>query len=314
MQKQLSILMMILVLLFSCTAIGVAEGLPMNDFSFGPAPKDENYLSATEYKDNSISVNIYSGTVGITPYDYAHVKISHPSQLRTASAGKAYSPTATFHANSEAKGVTIAKVVNAVVAINGDYYTKADRCQMMMRQGEQYRNTADGLFDALVIDKQGNLSALQNFKQKDYLNYYKENKDNMYQVFCFGPLLCKDGSSVIDEKYNNNYVGSSKKTQRSAIAQIGPLEYLLITCEGPQTTHDKGGLTIFEFAALCEELGKKHSETGCSLAFNLDGGNSATLVFKEKDPQYSSLVYTKINSREIGRHISDIIYFATLEP
>ena len=58
--------------------------LPMNNLSFGPKPKNENYLSNTEYQDESISVKIYEGRYADTDYVCAHVKISHPSQLRTA--------------------------------------------------------------------------------------------------------------------------------------------------------------------------------------------------------------------------------------
>lgn len=295
----------------------LSEGLPMDDLSIGPAPRDENYLSATEYRDDTISVQLYDGVAGVTPYVYAHVKISHPSQLRTAPAAKATAPRATFTGQSTIRGRLLARAVNAVVAINGDFYTKTDRCQVMMRQSKQYRNLArkesTGISDLLVIDKQGNLTGLQNCDKDAYIAYYEENKENMYQVISFGPVMCRDGVSIIPQDYKNNFIGAQKGTQRSAIAQIGPLEYLLICCEGPQTTNNKGGLTIYEFAALCEELGKKHSETGCSLAFNLDGGNSSTLIFKDVNKEKGNLEYVKYNCPSIERDLADIIYFATLD-
>lgn len=314
--RKASVFFAAILLVLSLASSALAQGLPMNDFSSGPAPKDENYLSDTEYKDASISVQLYEGVSDITPYNYAHVKISHPSQLRTAPAGKVSTQDATFFFQSTSRGRNVAKAVNAVVAINGDFYTKTDRCQVLLRQGQQYRNLyrdeRSGMSDLLVIDMQGNLTGLQNCFQKDYAAYYEENKENLYQVISFGPVLCRDGVSIIAENYKNNFIGAQKRTQRSAIAQIGPLEYLLITCEGPQTTNNKGGMTIYEFSMLCEELGKKHSESGCSLAFNLDGGNSSTLVFKGLN-ESGFLVYKKINCPQIERDLSDIIYFATLE-
>ena len=62
---------------------------------------------------------------------------------------------------------------------------------------------------------------------------------------------------------------------------------------------------------LPEQEGKKLNEDGCALAFNLDGGNSATLVFKGLDAK-GNLSYLKVNCPEIERQLSDIIYFATL--
>ena len=312
MQKKALLFFVILAMLFTGCSTAFAEGLPMDDCSFGPAPKDENYLSATQYKDSSIEVNMYDGRYCDTPYAYAHIKISHPSQLRTAPGAKVTAPNAEFHAQITYIGRPIARAVNAVVAMNGDYYTTTDHCMVLLRQGHQYRNVTDGRPDLLIVDKEGNFSALQGCKKADYAAFYKANKENLYQVFSFGPVMCKDGVSIIPEDYTNRHIGAVKPTQRSAIAQIGPLEYLMITCEGPQSENSVG-LTIYQFAALCEELGKKHSENGCMLAFNMDGGNSSTLLFKGIDEKSGKLNYVKYNCPEIERDLSDIIYFATLE-
>ena len=71
------------------------------------------------------------------------------------------------------------------------------------------------------------------------------------------------------------------------------------------------GMTLLEFAQACEASGKKLNENGCVLAFNLDGGNSATLIFKAQNKK-GGLDYVKVNCPEIERQLSDIIYFATL--
>lgn len=299
--------------LFAALAVSVsAEALPMDNYTFGSAPQQENYISADEYQDSSMSVKLYTDTFADTTYSYAHVKISHPSQLRTAPAGLIETPKATFRSSTTSRGRLVARAVNAVVAINGDYHTKSDKCQVVLRMSQQVRNNADGSMDLLVIDKEGNLSALQGYNKDDYAAFYEANKENLYQVFCFGPLLCQDGASVIAPDYENRALGAQNSTQRSAICQIGPLEYLLVTCEGPQSKGSKG-MTLPEFAALCEMLGKKHNEeSGCFIAFNLDGGNSSTLVFKGLNNK-KQFAYIKYNCPDIERFLSDIIYFATLE-
>lgn len=285
--------------------------LPMDSIAPGPAPQDEGYLSDMEYEDESISVKLYKGRYADTDYVYAHIKISHPSQLRTAPAALVDSTRATFKSTATARGRYVAKAANAVIAINGDYFTKTDKCQVVLRQSQQVRNIADGLMDLLIIDHNGDFSYINKCTKDTYAAYYAEHKDEMYNVFCFGPVLVENGVRVIADDYQNGYVGAQNAAQRSAIAQLGPLEYMLITANGPQTDGNKG-MTIPEFAAVCEEAGRQLNEKGCALAFNLDGGNSATLVFKAKNHQTGNMNYVKVNCPEIERFLSDIIYFATL--
>ncbi len=312
-----SILALLLCLLLPASAL--AEGLaplPMDDLSYGPEPKDEGYLSDNEYQDESISVKIYEGRYADTDYIYAHVKISHPSQLRTMPASIYKGPNKrsssyTFKNSSTTRGRFVAGAANAVIAINGDYFTKQE-CKVVLRMGTQYRNTADGLRDLLIIDKNGDLSYLNAPKKEDYAVYYEANRDKLYQVFCFGPVLVENGVSVIPADYENGYIGAQKAAQRTALCQIGPLEYMLVTSYGNQTEGNKG-MTIPEFAQVCEIAGKTiNPEGGCRLAFNLDGGNSTTMNFKRMDKESGKLKYVKVNCPEIERFLSDIIYFATL--
>ena len=310
------------VLMMSCAAAEPLEPLPMDDLSYGPEPKNECYLSDNEYVDESISVKIYEGRYADTDYVYAHVKISHPSQLRTAPAGiykdgkgegrsVRRNQNYSFHQSATQRGRLIANAANAVISINGDYFTKSE-CKVVLRMGTQYRNRADGLRDLLIIDKQGNLSYLNAPTRADYTAYYEANKDNMYQVFCFGPVLVENGVSVLPMDYQNGYIGAQKAAQRTALCQLGELEYMLVTSYGNQTEGNKG-MTIPEFAKVCEIAGRKlNPENGCLLAFNLDGGNSTTMNFKRMDPALGTLTYVKLNCPEIERFLSDIIYFATL--
>lgn len=308
MKKTLCLLLALFTL--SGTALAL-EPLPMDEVSAGPAPKDECYISDTEYVDESISVKIYNGRYADTDYFYAHIKISHPSQLRTAPAAVGIEKKPTFCSSATRYGVEVARDTNAVFAINGDYYTQSE-CNVVLRMGTQVRNSwEDGNRDLLLIDYNGDFSYLTTPTRGEYAEYYKAHKDELYQVMCFGPVLVENGVSVIPEDYDNGYIGATKYTQRSAIAQLGPLEYMVVACYSDQMKGNKG-LTVYEFANLCEELGKSLSENGCQLAFNLDGGNSTTMVFKQLDEKSGKMAYVKVNCPEIKRTLSDIIYFATL--
>lgn len=293
----------------SCGALGC---LPMDTYTGGDMPKDASYLSDTQYQDSSVSAEIFTGRYADTDYTYAHVRIKDPSQLRTAPAAIVNSPSATFKSTSTFRGRFVAKAVNAVIAINGDYFTKSDKCQVVMRQTHQLRNAARGNMDVLIIDKSGNFNAIKQCTKAMYQAYYDAHAEDMYNVFCFGPVMVENGLCVIPEDYSNGYVGARNRTQRSVIAQLGEMEYLLVTSAGPQSEGSKG-MTISELARLTESLGYEFTETGCRLAFNLDGGNSSTMMFKQPSEKGDGLVYTKVNSPEIERFLSDIIYFATLE-
>ncbi|MBR3105735.1 MAG: phosphodiester glycosidase family protein [Clostridia bacterium] len=296
-------------------SIALAEGfepLPMDNFQPGPMPSEAGYISGTEYEDASISVKIYQDRFADTDYFFAHIIISHPSQLRTAPAGIVGAPSATFQFETENKATLIAKAANAVIAINGDYYTKVEKCAVVLRQNRQYRNFANGTMDLLVIDMNGDLHVLPNCTKQYYKEYNDQNRADLYNIFCFGPLIVQDGVSVISEAYKNTGIGSQNATQRSAIAQLGPLEYMLISTNGPQSPGNKG-MTLYEFAHVCEESGKRLTENGCLIAYNLDGGNSAAMIFREFNPEKGVLQMKRVNSSDISeRHLSDIIYFATL--
>lgn len=317
--KKLFALLLCLMMIPAALAEGFVT-LPMDDLSYGPEPKDEGYLTDHEYADESISVKIYEGRYADTDYMYAHVKISHPSQLRTvpASVYKEHkngvlfrNSKYNFKNSSTSRGRNVADAANAVIAMNGDYFTKTE-CKVVLRMGTQYRNNADGLRDLLIIDKNGDFSYLNAPTKADYAAYYEANQANLYQVFCFGPVLVENGVNLIPANYENGYIGAQKNAQRAALCQLDELEYMMVVCYGNQTKGNKG-MTIPEFAAVCDMAGRElKPETGCKLAFNLDGGNSTALLFKQLDVKSGKLKYVKVNCPEIERFLSDIIYFATL--
>lgn len=321
--KRLTVLGLTLMLLFVCLGAAAEDflPLPMDAYDPGPEPRDACYLSDTEYQDDSISVKIYTDRAFDTDYVYAHIKIAHPSQLRTMPASIFYSKSmkeVNFRYTSEITtyGANVAKKSNAVISINGDYFTKTEHCFVVLRQGQQVRNKADGTKDLLIIDKNGDFSVLEQCTKAQYNDYLDAHEADMYNVFCLGPVLAVNGESVIPESYVNNSIGAQKGAQRAAIIQLGPLEYAIVTSSSEQASEYAGkrtkdkGMTIYEFAQVCQDVGKRLNENGCLIAYNLDGGNSATINFKQVN-QNGKLVYVKVNPGQ-PRFLSDIIYFATL--
>jgi len=113
----------------------------------------------------------------------------------------------------------------------------------------------------------------------------------MVNGFFFGPALVLDGEvQSIPGNYQFDPKGANP---RAAIGQTGPLTYVLVVVNG--RTDDSKGVTISQMAEIMGEL-------NCLQAYNLDGGNSATLAFR-------GLVYN--DKPQAERATSDIIYFAT---
>ena len=144
----------------------------------------------------------------------------------------------------------------------------------------------------LVIDKNADFHIIIK-SDKDELKTLVEGDLGIVNVFNFGPALVVDGVlQEMPKKYNYNIRGIEP---RCAIGQIGPLEYLLVVVDGRGADGSKG--------CNVETLAQFMYDQGCQQAYNLDGGNSALMVFNREN--YSAKSY------EAERSVTDIIYFAT---
>jgi len=258
-------------------------------------PREECYLyeegakDPTGYADPSITVNFGTGRIYETNYQYARIRIANASQLRTFMASAPGSKNTT-------PGHDLAKRVKAVVAINGDYCGGDDITKgSLMRQGQMLRLKCDAKFDLLVIDKAGDFHILENARNADV----EAIQDQAVNIFTFGPALVVNGQPKYGVR--SNHIGSHKAAQRMALCQTGPLEYLIITCEGPEN-EGSVGLTIDQFVDLVSSM------PDVQQAYNLDGGSSATVVFRRDGKNWR-----KVNALSSGkvRPLKDIIYFST---
>lgn len=277
--------MLFIILTFTAAAVGESYSLPM-DNSPGPKPNPAGYISDTEYKDESLSVTMESRKIGDSMYHIAWVKISDPTQLRTALAGP-------YGSKKTAKTTDIALENNAVVAINGDYFQYRSG-GYEVRQGEVLRKTPNTKLDLLVIDEAGDFHIFKKSNKKELAAFSQEH--TAVNALTFGPALVMDG--VVQTIYNSYGFAPQDRAPRVGIGQTGPLSYVLVVVDGRQEGYSRG-ITI-------KMLGEFMSEIGCVQAFNLDGGGSATLAFR--GACYNS------TSDKAERNISDIIYFASAVP
>lgn len=253
----------------------------------GPAPYEPVRScysdDRTRYEDESIQVSIEQQVAFGTNIYIARVKLTDPSQLRTATAGKPKSKVVRTVGSMAAEN-------NAVFAINGDFFSYHN-AGVIVRNGEVVRESPALNRDTLWIDKNGDFHYLTHTTRKNW----EEIRDRVVHSFSFGPVLMMDGE-VLSFNYREKVsCGYPTKAQRMAIGQTGPLEYIVVATEGPEQDK-RAGLSIPELVEVLQSLGVTN-------AYNMDGGSSVTLVMGD----------TRINAPESkDRKVSDIIYFATL--
>ena len=267
----------------TCALAEDAAALPL-DFSGGMPLKEQFFVGKWHYEDPTISVSIQSGrTTDDCDYWVASIKIAHPSQLRTAAAD-------TFDSDMVMDGRYLAKRVNAVLAIDGDYFSYTGE-GFILRQGTVFLNVLKGRRDVLLIDEDGDFHILDAAQKNDASRTINGKK--IINAFYFGPALVKDGKVNWYMDLRDDMAAEEKK-QRMCIAQVGPLEYKCICCGPP--ARGNTGMTLIEFAKLAVAQ-------GVQTAYNLDGGNSCMMIFNAQ----------KINDveSEYAREINDIIYFAS---
>lgn len=270
------------------SAMAEVAVIPMTAKS-GAKPLKSGYTE-NGYEDPSISVSIERGRIYETNYVVAHVKLQNASQIRTTMAQSYYSPSTLF-------GTTMARRANAVLAINGDFFSSRNNEGYVARQGKVYRTKCNNQnYDILIIDENGDLNILEK-PNNDAIAAFEGTPIN---GFTFGPGLIVNGE--VRRHEGNSFYAGEKSAQRMCLAQIGPLEYLCICSEGPE---DPGsvGMTLDQFTDFVATFDGEQQPYKIINAYNLDGGSSSTMVFNGD----------KINSpnNPKARPLCDMIYFAS---
>lgn len=172
--------------------------------------KPSGYISETEYQDLTLHVTIETGRKDECDFWVARVKIGHPSQLRTAAA-------AGFENDYTAKGVYIARRQNAVLAINGDFYSYY-QYGYILRQGKEFRNKLRAERDVLAIDENCDFHILYTPDRNSMTPTLDGKK--LINVFHFGPALVADGE--IGTLEASCWLVPESKRQHMCIAKHSP--------------------------------------------------------------------------------------------
>ena len=201
-----------------------------------------------------------------------------------------------------------AKKHNVVFAMNTDYYTyrvavnNNRHTGIVIRDGrilyddpyteKQVTNSMFPNLDMLAFTPDGSLKVYHSW-EKTAQEFIDEGVQTVYS-FC--PYLLLDGK-VSERAYANN----ENKNPRCAIGMVEPGHYVAIMCEG--RLKRSAGVTI-------SYLAKMMRAKGCQVAFNMDGGQTAVMVFMGKQlNQIGAYDGGKTNSRPT----SEVLGFGTSE-
>ena len=167
-----------------------------------------------------------------------------------------------------------------VFAMNTDYFTyRVDVGASGRRTGVVVRD-GEILYDDPYTEKKANVSGL--FPNLDMCAFFPDGSMEVYRsyeitaqelvdqgaymVYSFGPYLMKDGRLSAMA-----YDSSESKNPRCAIGMVEPGHYVAILCEGRLDRRSEG-VTVSYLAKLMRAK-------GCVNAFNLDGGQTAVMIF-----------------------------------
>lgn len=237
------------------------------------------------YSDDNMSIKLSEYTVSDTTVHVAEVSLDSAKNLKTAFAQGAYGKNVTATTSD------IAESVNAILAINGDYYGAQEK-GYVIRNGKLYRSTAVSGREDLVIYEDGSFEIIN---ESDVTAEQLIAKGAV-QTLSFGPALVENGTVSVD---SDDEVGRAMASNpRTAIGIKADGTYLFVVSDG--RTDESEGLSLLELAEFMKSLGVK-------TAYNLDGGGSSTMVFN------GNVVNTPTgggigNGSGSERKVSDIVY------
>ena len=263
-----------------------------------PSRKEGWSKNKDEYQDESIHIKVYhksrkpkSSHVKVT-CRWVTISVASPSQLRTALSNDSYDDP------GEIGAPTLARHVNAIVAMNGDYFKYNYGKGYVLRQGVFYRDALDGTWDSLIIDDRGDFHGVREATSESMaaaLSDLRAQGREPVNVFTFGPILVENGQ-IVREEYTSEMHYSGLSTQRIALLQLGELEYAIVEIDSPEG--NGSGMNLHELARFILEI-----FPDCKMAYNFDGGGSTHLVVNGK----------QIHETKAGRAVGDIVYFASAQ-
>ena len=217
---------------------------------------DENGIY--QYRSDTLAVEIVRVIENAPPLAYyvAHIYERDIDSYRSGFG------SARLNGRDTADACVMARRYRAVLGMTGDNLLHSDYNRgMMLRDGRVFRAQTQVSMLALTEDFS---MRIYNAKDTAMLN---EIEDGTQDTFAFGPPLILNG--LLCEKVDEDRVG--RINPRAGLGLVEPGHFVAIVADG-RLSHYSHGMMLSDFAKL-------FLDEGCTMAYNLDGGASATMVF-----------------------------------
>ncbi len=227
-----------------------------------------------EYRSDTLAVEIHRYEQSSPPLAYyvAHIYERGIDSYRSGFG------SARLNGRDTADACVMARRYRAVLGMTGDNLLHSDYNRgMMMRDGRIFRAMSQVSMMALTED-----FSMRIYSAKDNA-MLNEIDAGTQDTFAFGPPLILNGK--LCDKVDDDRVG--RINPRAGLGMVEPGHFVAIVVDG-RLPHYSHGLLLSEYAKLFQK-------EGCVMAYNLDGGASATMVFmgeyinKRADNHYRSV-------------------------
>lgn len=179
----------------------------------------------------------------------------------------------------------MAKNNDAIIAINGDYYTCNNKKGLLVRNGTLHRTGVSKNFETCAIYKDGHMEIFPPNTKTSVV----EAGGDIWQTWTFGPsLIDENGVAKTSFTCNKSICGLNP---RAAIGYYEPGHYCFVLADGRAKA--SRGLKMADLAAFMAD------ELHCTLAYNFDGGQTAVMATR------NGVVNNPFNG---GRTTSDMVY------
>ena len=224
---------------------------------------DEVTITENPYKTPEVSITIETGE---TTQD-GHPVVYYVADIYVASIDNFVTKVANDDMSyySTQNSAALDKAANAILSMCGDFMTY-QKGGFMMRNGEIYVDDHN-LNSICVLYSNGEMETFDGKKYK--IDDIKEN--DPVQVWSFGPALLDENGETRAKYTVSSTV--AQRNPRSAVGYFEPGHYCFVVVDGRQK--HSAGIKIPQLAEIFEEL-------GCKVAYNLDGGGSAVMMFDHK--------------------------------
>jgi exopolysaccharide biosynthesis protein len=191
-------------------------------------------------------------------YYIAHIRMRGEDGFRTVQAAENRNGMGAIHP------WILARDTKSVLMITGDNLIESDAGYkgLLIRGGIVFQYSSAFGCMAMYPDMTMRLFEKKTVGVDDLL------EDGVRDVFSFGPVLVQDG--VVNEASGEHRL-SRRDNPRTGIGMVEPGHFVAIVVDGRQPDYSVG-MFLPEFAEL-------FIEEGCTVAYNLDGGVSACMVF-----------------------------------